>query len=425
MNCISGSFLLSSLIACSACGAPASESDRNESRNSYSLHYTISPEPEHSAVRVSLKLSQSRGQLRELSFSSASIVVSDLVGDGDLTVDDGRVVWQPARSGGTLSWRTIVRHERNNNGFDALLDSEWGVFRAEDVIPRARSRTLVGAASTTTMSFQLPRSWSVITEYSGLSETIVIDNPARRFDQPTGWIALGQLGVRRETIAGTRVIVAAREGQSVRRMDMLALLNWTLPELATLLPDALPRLTVVSAADPMWRGGLSAPASIFIHADRPLISENATSTLVHEVMHVALRFDADYGYDWITEGLAEYYSLELLLRGGAITKRRYKVAIADQLKWANDADGLCGARSSGPTTALAVTVFRDLDEEIRKATAGESGLDDVVTQLLRIDAAVDLDQLRIIAAKITGKPPNALHIDKLPGCSRITTTLQT
>ena len=41
---------------------------------------------------------------------------------------------------------------------------------------------------------------------------------------------MGKLGVRRETIAGTRIAVAAPEGQTVRRMDMLALLNWILPE---------------------------------------------------------------------------------------------------------------------------------------------------------------------------------------------------
>ena len=46
---------------------------------------------------------------------------------------------------------------------------------------------------------------------------------------------------------------------------------------------------VVGAADPMWRGGLSASNSLFLHADRPLISENGTSTLVHELTHVITR----------------------------------------------------------------------------------------------------------------------------------------
>ena len=45
----------------------------------------------------------------------------------------------------------------------------------------------------------------------------------------------------------------------------------------------LPRLLIVSAGDPMWRGGLSGPSSMFLHSDRPLISENRTSTLLHEL----------------------------------------------------------------------------------------------------------------------------------------------
>ena len=44
--------------------------------------------------------------------------------------------------------------------------------------------------------------------------------------------------------------------------------------LSRLLPDFPDRLTVVSATGPMWRGGLSAPASLYIHADLPLISDS-------------------------------------------------------------------------------------------------------------------------------------------------------
>ena len=59
----------------------------------------------------------------------------------------------------------------------------------------------------------------------------------------------------------------------------------------------------------MWRGGLSAPQSLFVHSDRPLISENATSTLLHEVMHLALGIRAAEQFDWIVEGLASYFAL--------------------------------------------------------------------------------------------------------------------
>jgi predicted metalloprotease with PDZ domain len=199
-------------------------------------------------------------------------------------------------------------------------------------------------------------------------------------------------------------------------MDTLALLNWTLPELARLLPDLPPRLTIVSAGDPMWRGGLSAPQSLFIHADRPLISENATSTLLHEVMHMALGVTARTGHDWIVEGLAEFYSLELLHRSGTISPQRYAQARTDLATWAKDATDLCKATSTGATTALAVGLLADLDSEIRKQTAGDASLDDVTRQLTQIDGRIDLDQMAAIANEITGANSDTLHIDKLPGC---------
>ena len=58
------------------------------------------------------------------------------------------------------------------------------------------------------------------------------------------------------------------QGHGVRRQDILAMLRWTLPKLRRILGQLPERLTVVSAGDPMWRGGLSAPRSLFLHAER-------------------------------------------------------------------------------------------------------------------------------------------------------------
>lgn len=227
---------------------------------------------------------------------------------------------------------------------------------------------------------------------------------------------MGQLGIRRETIAGTRIAIAAPQGESVRRMDMLALLNWTLPALNSILPNAVPRLTIVSAGSPMWRGGLSAPASIFIHADRPLISENATSTLMHEVVHVAVSTSATHGFDWIVEGLAEFYSLELLQRGGAITTRRYKRALEKQIEWSQDAAQLCAAESSGAATALAVVIYRKLDDELRKKSAGKASLDDVLLKISKSQEKVSLQTLEDIVTELLDETSATLNIEDLPGC---------
>ncbi len=416
MNCISGSILLTCLFCCAACGVPASETEAGDDAASYAVHYQIVPEPGDGSVAIEMSVKQSNRQLRELSFDLTDQLTYDIESDAGLTVTKNKARWQPEAQGGTLRWRRKVSHQRGNSGYDAWLDESWGIFRAEDIIPRARTRTLKGSRSKTSMAFSLPTNWSAVSEYSTLRSRIDVDIPDRRFDQPSGWIAMGSLGIRRETIAGTRIAVVAPEGQSTRRMDMLALLNWILPELNAVLPDSIPSLTIVSAGDPMWRGGLSAPGSIFIHADRPLISENATSTLAHEVFHVALGARAEHGYDWIVEGLAEYYSLELLLRGGAITARRYQRAIEKQVAWAADAKELCGKHSSGATTALAVVAFRSLDSEIRKKSAGKSSLDSVVSEIANSQSRISLPTLQQIVINILQEPADALANSNLPGC---------
>ena len=137
-----------------------------------------------------------------------------------------------------------------------------------------------------------------------------------------GWMLAGKIGSRNEKIADVRVVVAAPAGDSARRQDTLAFLKFTLPRIQEVFPHLPPRLLIVSAGDPMWRGGLSGPASMFLHSDRPLISENRTSTLLHELVHIALGIRGDEESDWIVEGLAEFYSLETLRRSGSISAQR-------------------------------------------------------------------------------------------------------
>lgn len=416
MNCISR--LMICLIACAACGATTSEPEAPADPSVYRINYVLRLDPVEGIANVSMRVAQSSALLREVSFRRPDSV-RDVDGDGQLAIDGKIVRWQPPPRGGSLSWQVRVSHRRNGNGHDAWLGADWGLFRAEDVVPRARTRTLKGARSETWLSFDLPRDWSVVTQYFGRDQRFRIDNPARRFDQPSGWIVAGDLGVRRETIAGVKVAVAGPVGQSIRRMDILAMLSWTLPELARLLPELPPRLTIVSAGDPMWRGGLSAPLSLYMHADRPLISENATSTLLHEVLHLSLGLSAERGYDWIVEGLAEYWGLRILQRSGSISDERFTQARRDLKAWSQDADVLCQPISSGAATALAVTVLFALDRELRRATDGNTSLDDVTRELVASDAKVTLEALTRTAENLAGQSLDALRIDNLPGCRTI------
>jgi hypothetical protein len=418
MNCIP-SFLIGLLCVAvfSACSAPASEPAPADPLT-YRVEYDLRPDPQAGTIRVTLELTQARSLLRELTFRP-DVRFKEFQADGRLETEADVMHWFPPEAGGTLSWSVRVEHRRNGNGYDAWLGPDWGLFRAEDVIPRAASRTLKGAVSETWMSFSQPRGWSAVTQYFDNKGRFRIDNAERRFDQPGGWIVIGELGVRRERISDVRVAVAGPTGQSIRRMDILALLNWTLPELARILPELPARLTIVSAGEPMWRGGLSAPQSLYLHSDRPLISENATSTLLHEVLHLSLGLSSREGFDWIVEGMAEYYSLEILRRSGSISESRYLQARNDLAEWSKKSATLCRPVSSGATTARAVMRFIALDAEIRERTSGEASLDDLTRAVWRIQEDIELATLTRLAEEMTGSKLDALHIDRLPGCRTI------
>jgi hypothetical protein len=294
-------------IAASAWGLPLAESaeaDQSSSRT-YQLEYIVTPDAEAGGAWVEMKLSQSSHLLREVNMRAPAEKISAPGGDGKFSVVDERLIWSPPAGGGSLRWFAHIDHQRKGGSFDAYINADWAIFRAEDVIPQAATRTLRGATSETTLSFNLPSGWSSLTEYFGRDHSYRIRNTNRRFDRPAGWIILGDIGVRYDRITGLRVNVAAPINQGFRRTDILALLHWTLPEVLRMFPDFPKRLTVIGA-------------------------ENATSILLHEIMHIALGSGADEGMDWIVEGLAEYYSLVILHRSGTISDRRYAAAIRKQ-----------------------------------------------------------------------------------------------
>jgi predicted metalloprotease with PDZ domain len=197
-------------------------------------------------------------------------------------------------------------------------------------------------------------------------------------------------------------------------MDILALLNWNLPRVRRLVPDHMPkRLLVVSAGDPMWRGGLSGPNSLFLHADRPLVSENGTSTLVHELIHVVTRIEGETGADWIVEGMAEYYSLKLMWRSGTLTDRRYKQTFDKLAKWGKEAERLDVELSRGPVTARAVGIMRELDHEIYKKTDDDQSLDDVVRLLTVSRKKVNLERFRQAVVEVMGEQAESLSDERL------------
>jgi hypothetical protein len=339
----------------------------------------------------------------------------DFKGDGTVAVDGARVTWTPPKAGGALHYTFSIDHLRDVRAYDAHFAENWALFRGDDLVPPARVRTADGARSHARLRLRLPDGWKAATPFEREPDgRYRIDNPRRSFDRPTGWILLGHLGILREKIGGSRVSIAAPVGQRARRDDMLALLRWTLPALKKVLGELPPRLLVTSAGDPFWRGGLSGPGSIFVHAERPLITPDVTSPLLHELMHAALGLRSGKGGDWVVEGLAELYSLELLVRSKTISKKRYHkaldaLAVRGALVTALDVDAATGA-----TTARAAAELHALDRELRRGSDERISLDDVVRQLAAERGTVTTDRFRAIVDHVAGRSLGAFFRARIP-----------
>jgi hypothetical protein len=237
----------------------------------------------------------------------------------------------------------------------------------------------------------------------------VVESPELKYSRPTGWILTGRLGIKRETIAGMPITVAAPVGSRAQRVSMLALLRWNLPWFLDQVPTVPERLLIVSGPDPLWRGGLSAKNSLFLHADLPLISNDGSSPLMHEVAHVLFPVNAAPQSDWIDEGLAEYLSLRVLKETGPISSTRYQRSISHFRMRGNRADSLHSTQSKGDVTARAVVLFHDLNDELQQATDGSKDMMDLTRRMMNSDQELNLDRIGAMAEEIIGAKPSSLE----------------
>jgi hypothetical protein len=330
-----------------------------------------------------------------------------------LQVGDKEVVWQPQGKKSRLQYEFFVTHKRTG-GYDAYKTRTWALFRGDKLVPSASVTAQKRLQSRATLELVMPPDWTAAMPYAADGKfRYRIDDPARRFDRPAGWMLVGKIGVRSERVEKVNVVIAAPEGDSARRQDTLAFINWNLPKLLEVFPQFPKRVLVVSAGDPMWRGGLSGPGSLFLHSDRPLISENRTSPLLHELVHVAMGIRGDDESDWIVEGLAEFYSIQTLRQSGGIGQRRYEQAMESIGRWAARAPSLFVKSSNGATTARAVLVFQNVDAEIRKLTDNKASIDDVARKLAAERGEVSLTHLQQVAQQVAGKPLQSLQREHL------------
>lgn len=320
-----------------------------------------------------------------------------------LTVEDDKAIWIPSGERDGIRYQFVIDAKKSSGRYDSRITDKWSILRSDKLIPPISARASKHLQSRATLEIETPERWNVLLPYEKkASTTFALKDPGRRFIRPKGWMIAGRIGSRQDVIDGTDTVIAGPLGKGLRRQDTLAFLSWTLPELKKVFPQFPNKLLIVMAGDPMWRGGLSGTRSLFMHADRPLISGNRTSSMLHELVHVATGIRGDKESDWIVEGIAEYYSLETLRRTGGISEKRYRQALDELAKWGDESPNLLVKRSSGPTTARAAVVLAEIDEAIQKSSDGKKSLDDVVKALAEDRGEITLEKFRTLSEDAAG-----------------------
>jgi hypothetical protein len=375
----------------------------------YQMRFQAELDPEAGHAHVTLDLEQHRRLLRSIELVMPPDRYLNIRPTSQIEVDGDRVVWRPLKRGSKLQYDFVIAHNRDNGESDARITNTWALLKLDNLFPRASARVIKGATSASTMELLAPQGWAIETPYGpGAGKILDVSNPDRLYDRPLGWLLAGELGVRRDTVKNRKLSVASPLGSGTNANDMLAFLRWTLPSLIEVVPEFPQRLLIVSGSKDMWRGGLSGVGSLYLHGDRPLISGNRTSPMLHEIFHAASRLYGKDGADWIVEGLAEYYSLELLRRSGGISEYRYNEALESLARWSDGTQCVATDHSKGKLTAHATLVMRALDSEIRTATDDKESLDTVVQMLVRADKTITNADFREAASQLIEGPVRSL-----------------
>lgn len=370
----------------------------------YALLYRAAINPDSEVARVEIRLRGERLPRKLVLHLNPDRHLALHSGAG-LTLEGDTATWEPQGPDASLHYEFVISEKKSSGRYDSLLTEDWAILRSDKLIPPIAATVAKGLTASAELQFELPTGWSSAAPYASISESsnhYRIVDPGRRLPRPKGWLILGNISSRQDVIAGVDVRVAAPAGQGGRLQDTLAFLAWTVPDVKAVFPGFPDRLLVVTAGKPMWRGGLSGTRSLFMHADRPLISGNRTSSMIHELVHVASGISGGRGADWIVEGLAEYYAANVLWRSGAISDLRYQQTMAWKENWGRKADTLFVKRSSGPVTARAAVFMHRLHLALQAATDGAAGIDDVARELARDRGRVSLPRLKQIVQELAG-----------------------
>ena len=381
------------------------------------LDYHVRLLPQSDQAEVRLTLAQGSA-VRSLDFDLGDgNRYSDFEADGNWQLTPGkptRGIWRPAADKASLTYRVRISHSRKNGSFDTRMTPGWALMRGDDLVPAARLDQQDGIELVSRLEFELPNGWkSVETAWPRIGKNkFRIDNVSRLFDRPTGWMLAGHLGSRRTRLGETEVTVASPKGQGMHRMDVLTLLTFVWPQVQAVFPRHPAKLLIVGANDPMWRGSLAARESIYLNTRLPLVSESGSSALVRELAQLFGRVNDTQRSDWISEGLAEYYAIELVRRAGGMSDERYENLHGKLVKDSQTVTTLRDAQASPAQVAKAVLLLQELDREIRLKTRNKRSLDDVMRGAMRLES-VNTKEFVQLAESVIGESSRVLNTELL------------
>jgi hypothetical protein len=344
-------------------------------------------------------------------------------GTGLLERRRGELLWTPNAPYAHLTYRAALQHRHApGKGFDSWVGDGWVITRTSALFPRSavlfRRDVEREPEARAQLIFRLPARWDAVTVMPrGGARQFVVEGPDR-FDHPRGWIMLGRFRRTDADVQGTAVTIAAAAGGSVAPERVLDLLQRALPVLHEILGRPRSRLLIVTGADPMWRGGLSGEDSFYMHGDRPLRTPDQTSPYLHELFHVSAPFRPAPDAHWVTEGLAEFYSVEIQRRIGALDDEGYAKALRLFARYGRWGVDFTRGNTHAVDNNSAPLVLYALDRRIRATTAGARGLDDVVGLLAHEGGVVSTARFLGAVRRVAGKNYTAFFRRHIYSCER-------
>jgi len=381
------------------------------------LDYHVRLLPQSDQAEVRLTLAQGSA-VRSLDFDLGDgSDYSDFKADGQWQLTPGKAargVWRPAADKASLTYRVRITHGRKNGSFDTRMTPNWALLRGDDLVPAAKLDQQDGTELVSRLEFELPSGWkSVETAWPRIGKnTFRVNNPARLFDRPTGWMLAGHLGSRRTRLGETEVTVASPLGQGMHRMDVLTLLTFVWPQAQAVFPRHPSKLLIVGANDPMWRGSVAGRESIYLNSRLPLVSESGSSALVRELVRVFGRINDSERSDWISEGFAEFYAIELVRRAGGMSDERYESLQKKLVRNSQKVTTLRGEQLSAAQVSKVVVLLGELDREIRLKTRNKRSLDDVLRGAMHLER-VDTKAFVQLSESVIGEPSKVLDTELL------------